>query len=287
MKRLCAILGGVFFLVMTVSAHAADLYAATASGGPGQLYLLNAATGAVLDDIGPLNDIAGTNYPMTGLAFHPATGVLYGSTANNPASTAARLVRINPATGLVTVIGAFNAGNPGNPATMADLAFDATGKLYGVGSVGGPQLYSIDLLTGQATVIGNTGLTSTSGGGLDIGPDGTIYGTPTASRYGTYDASGAYTNITNPTKPAGGGAYNALAFDGGVLYGVNSGPGSPPPTHLVTIDPATGAVTDIGASVDALDAIAFVVPEPSMMTLLAASACVTTLRARRSQRRRR
>ena len=266
-------------------ARAAILYAATAAGDSGQLYTLNPATGAMVQNIGPLNDVAGTNYPITGLAFHPTTGVLYGSTGNNPAATAARLVTINPATGLVTVIGSFNAGptnSSGTPATMGDLAFDSTGNLYGVGTIGGPQLYSINIATAQATVIGSTGITSTTGGGVDVSPSGVIYGTPTASRFGTYDGvTGAYTNIANPAKPSGG-AYGALAFDGSTLYGLNVGSGSPPPTNLVTIDSTTGAVTNLGSSVASLDAIAFApVPEPATWTLLFAPAALAALRRRR------
>jgi hypothetical protein len=50
---------------------------------------------------------------------------------------------------------------------------------------------------------------------------------------------------------------------------MNTGPGSPPPTHLVTIDPATGAVTDLGASLASLDAIAFTpIPEPTALALI-------------------
>jgi hypothetical protein len=205
------------------------------------------------------------------MAFHPATKVLYGSTGNNPDTTAGLFVRINPATALVTVIGPFNAGptnSSGVPATMADLAFDGAGNLYGVGSIGGPQLYSININNGQATAIGSSGLTSTSGGGLAISDGGVYYGTPTASRYGTYNSiSGAYTNITNPAKPGGGGSYAALEFGGGILYGINSAPGSPPPTYLVSIDPPTGTVTNLGQSPDSIDAIAWI-PEPGTMTLL-------------------
>jgi hypothetical protein len=232
----------------------------------------------MVQHIGPLNDAGSVNYPITGLAFHPITGVLYGSTGNNPASTAGLFVSINPATALVSVIGPFNAGpvnTSGTPATMADIAFDSAGNLYGVGSIGGPQLYSINLGNGQATVIGNTGLTSTTGGGLAINSGGTAYGTPTASRYGTYDlGTGAYTNITNPVKPGGGGAYAALDFDGNVLYGLNSAPGSPPPTYLATID-AAGNVTPMGQSVNSLDAIAFLIPEPGTLLLsaIASVAC--------------
>ena len=266
-------------------AGAAVMYGATAAGAAGTLYILDSATGAALTTVGPLNDVGATNYPITGLAVHPITGVLYGSTGNNPTATAARLVTIDPLTALVTVIGSFNAGptnTEGTPATMADIGFDAAGNLYGVGSIGGPQLYSINIASGQATVIGSTGLTSTTGGGLAISATGVFYGTPTASRYGTYDSTtGVYTNITNPTKPTGGGAYGALEFgEGGVLYGLNVGPGSPPPTALVTIDPATGVVTNLGASVNSLDAIAVVIPEPASVVLLG-GAIVSILLARR------
>jgi hypothetical protein len=223
----------------------------------------------MLQDIGPLNDLSSFNYPVTGLAVNPITGVLYGSTGNSAPGAEARLITINPATAQVTVIGSFNAGpvnTGGTPATMSDLAFDAAGNLYGIGSIGGPQLYSINKVTGQATVIGSTGLTSTSGGGLAISPGNIFYGTPTSSRFGTYNSStGAYSNIATPTKPVGG-AYAALAFDpNGTLYGLDLGPDVS--THLVTIDPATAGVTDLGISVTRLDAIAFI-PEPGSASLL-------------------
>jgi hypothetical protein len=278
------------FVLFVPQVDAATLYGATASGSPGNLYKLDLSTGAALENVGPLNDALGTNYPITGMAFHPVTRVLYGSTGNNPADTAGLFVRIDPATALVTVIGPFNTGvtnSGGTPSTMADLAFDASGNLYGVSSIGGPQLYSIAINTGQATVIGNSGLTSTTGGGLAISSGGVAYGTPTASRYGTYDlGAGTYTNITNPTKPGGGGAYAALEFDPttGVLYGLNSAPGSPPPTFLATIDPPTGTVTSVGGSVQALDAIA-IIPEPGTFALLLVSLVVGGFSARRPTRR--
>lgn len=273
MKLKYLALAGIGLLTLSTQVHAAKLYATTAAGAAGKLYTLNPATGAVVDDLGFLNDSNGVNYPITGLAFHPSTGVLYGSTGNNPEETAARLVTIDPVTSQVTVIGSFNAGpenSNGVPSTMADLAFDRDGNLYGVGSIGGPQLYSINTVTAQATVIGSTGLSSTTGGGLAIGKSGVFFGTPTASRYGTYNSgTGSFTNITNPAKPAGGGGYGALDLYGGVLYGLNVGPGSPPPTHLVTINKLTGAVTDLGASPDSIDAIAFQIPEPATLALFA------------------
>jgi hypothetical protein len=266
------------------AARAAVMFGATSAGGPGELFTLNSATGAAITDVGPIHDAGNVNYPITGLAVNPISGVLYGSTGNAGAVDAL-LVTINPLTALATVIGPFNAGptnSSGTPATMADLAFDSAGNLYGVGSIGGPQLYSINKATGQATVIGNTGLTSTTGGGLDVSPANVFFGTPTSTRFGTYNSTtGAYTNIAAPTKPLGG-AYAALAFDGPTLYGLNLGPGPALATDLVTIDTATGAVTVVGSSVPALDAIAFVpIPEPGSFALLAISGTIVAAMNRR------
>jgi hypothetical protein len=263
--------------------YAGTLYGTTAAGAAGELFILNPATGAMIQDIGPLNDISSLNYPITGLAMNPITGVLYGSTGNSTPGTEARLVTINPTTAQVTLIGSFNAGpvnTGGTPSTMADLAFDAAGNLFGIGSIGGPQLYSINQLTGQATVVGSTGLTSTSGGGLAISAGHIFYGTPTSTRFGTYDPNtGAYSNIAAPTRPVSG-AYAGLSFDEtGTLYGLNLGSSSLL-THLVTINPLTGAVTDLGQSVANLDAIAFV-PEPGTASLFIFGLAGLLIRARR------
>ena len=161
------------------------------------------------------------------------------------------LVKIDPTTAQVTPIGNFGLATGG---TMADLSFDpTTGTLYGIGSVGGADLYSIDTTTGVATKVGDAGFTITEGGGVAVSPTGTVYGTPRLANFGTYDkTSGAYTDIANPAKPALGG-YGALAFDGNTLYGLNLGG----PPHLVTIDPTNGNVTDVVPTLTSLDAIAF------------------------------
>ncbi|MEO5802738.1 MAG: hypothetical protein ABIR24_04350 [Verrucomicrobiota bacterium] len=255
---LCALI--VTFGLTSPSANAGILYASTAAGAAGELYIINSANGAMVQDVGPLNDSSSVNYPMTGLAFHPSSGVLYGSTGNSVVSTAAKLVTINPNTCLVTVIGSFNAGpvnGSGTPATMADLAFDNAGNLYGVGSIGGPQLYTINISTGQATLVGPTGLTSTTGGGLAVNSAGFFYGSPTATRFGTYNStSGAFSNIAAPAPTPALSGYATFAFDeNDVLFSINLAPAGV--THLVTFNLATGVNTDLGASVTSLDAIAF------------------------------
>lgn len=252
MKFFTALLMAVSSFGLSVRAEAA-LFGATASGFAGELYILDPATGAVVQDIGPLNDNLSTNYPITGLAFSPLTGMLYGSTANS-APVPGHLVTVDPATALVTDIGSFNL----TLGTLADLTFDNAGNLYGISSKSGPQLYSVDLSTGQATQIGSTGLVSTEGGGIAVSPNGVFFASPDHTRFGTYDpTTGAYTNITAPGLPTAPGAYAALSFKDGVLYGLWSAPGNPPPTLLVTLDTTSGGVTNLGSSVAALDAIAF------------------------------
>jgi hypothetical protein len=191
---------------------------------------------------------------MTGLAFDPVSGVLYGSsTAASPdPSTTDQLVTINPATGLVTPIGDFGLGSG---TSMTDIAFDpVTHVLYGIGSVGGAHLYKINPSTAQSTKVGDSGFTATNGGGLAISASSVVYGSPLPANFGTYDeTTGAYTNIGTPTLPNGRG-FGALKFNGNVLYGIEVGTAS----HLVTIDTATGAVTDIGATAATkLDGLAF------------------------------
>jgi hypothetical protein len=228
---------------------AATLYGATSAGAPGELFILDKATGAVITDIGPLNDSDANNYSVTGLAFDPTTGVLYGSTGGH---TGTELLTIDPATALVTVVGDYNTGVGGN--TMADIAFDSAGNLYGISSVGGANLYTIDINTGQATEVAASGLSFTAGGGLAISSSGVFFCTPQTTEFGTMDpTTGAYTHIADPARPAGNSAsYGSLAFDGNTLYGMDLGG----PPHLVIFDLA-GNVTDLGTSTDNIDAIAF------------------------------
>ena len=269
MKTYSFVFSALFILALSVQADASTMYGATSSGH-GELYILNPATGGALQDVGPLNDVTGLNYSVTGLAFDPISGVLYGSTGG---VSGTKLLTINPGTGSVSVVGSFSAGT----ATMTDLSFDQSGNLWGITSSGGAKLASINKVTGAATVMPASGVSFTEGGGLAISSGGVFYGAPIPGEYGTYNSTtGAYTHIATPATPAGGGTYGALAFDGAKLYGDNLLPGGGGGlTHLVAIDPTTGNVTDIGASVTHLDAIAFQVPEPGTIALLLGTALIS------------
>ena len=99
----------------------------------------------------------GTFFPnpgdtINGLAFNPADNLLYGS-INGP-SRVGGLVRIDTSTGHGTF---WSSTQP-----LADIAFNPqTGVLYGVDNGGGRDpdaLYTIDLATGQTSLLGLTGL---------------------------------------------------------------------------------------------------------------------------------
>ena len=226
--------------------------------GVGELYKLNPANGALLQDIGPTN-MGGTNVGITGLAFHPTTQVLYGSTSNK--SSVRALVTIDPLTAQVTLVGPFNVVVGGNPVTMADIAFDSAGNLYGVSSGLTADLYTINIATGAATIVGTSGILSTTGGGIAINSSGVAYSSPTDVLFGTFDRNtGAFNFINNPGLPLGAGsAYSALAFNpaNSLLYGINLNTNSPFQARLVTLNTSTAAATDLGATVTSLDAIAF------------------------------
>jgi PEP-CTERM motif-containing protein len=271
MKRLMMnLIAGMLLLVATDGvAQAATLYAATGSTGVnGELYILNPANGSVITDVGALVDVLGNHYGLTGLRFNTVTGLLYGSTANASPTDPGWLVTVNPLTAIVTPVGPYAAGSH---VTMSDLAF-ASGNMYGV-SGQTSSFYLINQLTGTATVIGDTGISFKVGGGLAANSTGTIYGTDNLTLYTYNDATGAATLVAALTG-APNNTVNALAFDASnVLFGVNTNPGNDPaPTHLITINTSSGAVTDLGASVNNLDALAWqvtAVPEPSTLLLLA------------------
>jgi hypothetical protein len=265
-----AILGMAAFSLLVGGAGAARaeiLYAATGSGGiNGELVTLNIGTGAVATDIGPLVDSAGHHYGLTGLAFQPGTGVLFGSTTSLSPTAPASLVIVNPNTARVTVVGPFNQFG----ATMSDITFRG-GQLYGNSGASG-EFYSINTKTGAATDIGPTGVGVTFGGGLAANSHGIIFGSPQPGPGDlfTYNPlTGHATDVATLTGAPLSGAINALSFDAGdVLFGINNSQGGPfSQTHLIRIGPVTGQITDIGPSLSNLDALAFLVPEPASLTL--------------------
>jgi hypothetical protein len=267
-------------LVPANPARADVFYAASGSNGvAGNLYTLDPTTG-IATLVGPLVDSSGAAYGLTGLAFQPGTNVLYGSTANASPTNSGDLVTVNPATGLVTDIGAFGVGF-----TMADITFTPDGTLFGWHSAGNHSLYTINLTTGAATLVATSNInTRFGGGGLASSSSGVIFSTPdgTTNPPGnlfTIDRTTGQAALIAPLSggPVGDNVINAMAFNSqGILFGINTDRGFPAATHLVRINTTTGAITDVGATPDNLDALAILrpaqapaIPEPTSLMLLA------------------
>jgi len=277
-------------LVCASSAVAQTLYVASGSNGvAGQLHTINPANGATVSTIGQLRDATGAPYGLTGLAFHPTTGVLYGSVANFSDTNPGFLVSVNPNTAVVTPIGPFT----NVIGTMADISFRQDGTLFGWESAGPHRLGTINLTTGTATTIGaGVGTAVFGGGGLAARrTDGTLFVAPDgASGPRTLRTVDAVTGVTTTIGPLSGlpagftsGSLTAMDFDGaGNLVGLLSDRGGIAQTHLVTINQTTGAVTSRGlTTLTDLDAMAFIIPEPGSAALLGGAAAALALRRRR------
>lgn len=264
-------------MIFSDSAAAAQvLYGATGSRGiDGQLVTINTLTGSATV-VGPLQNAAGSKYGLTALAFHPTTGVLFGATTNQSATSPGSLVTINPATGVVTTIGSFGVG-----ISFGDLAFSSTGVLFGTRNVGG-DLFTVDLATGTGTLIGASGIaTGSSGHGMAMSSTSTLFTVPDAKFLYTFNTG---TGVATQGVAVTGGPFtqniNAMDFNAaGTLFAVNNNNNSA--THLVTLNTSTGAITDIGASIDNLDAISFqTVPEPATISLIVCGAFLLCRRKR-------
>ncbi len=225
------------------------LYGATS--GAGSLYTINPATGAatmVHALVGASN--ASLTYGISGLAFQPGTGTLYGSTSPDSPNSGNSLVTINPANGQVTVIGATGTGR-----AYTDISFAPNGTLYGwlIGSGASTiSAATINLTTGAGTSLGSPQTPSglPDGGGLAVNASGVIYVaanghagapcSPSTSCSGALwtinPANGATTTVATLTGgPGSAPTITALAFSpSGVLYGIEGGDGGAT-WNLITI----------------------------------------------------
>ena len=226
-----------------------------ASGGSdkvvGNLYTINLAT-ATGTLVAPIRMHGDTAVGITGLATHPATGVLYGITSAQSPVNPGSLVTIDPATGRAELVAPLGA--PGS-----DIAFDNDGHLY-VWLPGSRQLGEVDLATAAVRAIGPPGPSGTTGG-IAIDDKGQAFVTPVGA-VGQLDRVDTKTGVITPGPTLVGapfpGGINAMTFSpSGLLLALNTNAGSPASVRLVAINTATGVVSAIGSLPDDSDGIAF------------------------------
>ncbi|MCI0636209.1 MAG: hypothetical protein L0206_20195, partial [Actinobacteria bacterium] len=214
-------------------------------GGPSTLYRLDPRDGSVIQTIGPI----GFN-EVVGLAFHPVTGVLYG-TSNGGGG---QLIRIDPKTGAGIAVG------PTGP-QIPDLSFAPSGTLYGWDEPSNDDLVTINLTTGAVTTVGNCGL-GTGQLGLAVDVTGNLRMKSSTTLYSVDRVTGACSGSVALSAP--GSLHNSLAYaPGGILYSLERQGGT---TEIFTIDAQTGAVRSVGTNAIAtLAALAFKPVRPTSL----------------------
>src|ERR1700730_246722 len=267
-SRILLLILGAGLLALSPLRAQEKIYIASGSGGVGgNLYIVDPATAATTL-VGPITNLSGGGaIGLTGLAFSPLNGKLYGITSNSTTggNTVVRsLVTINTTTAVATVIGSLGFAN-------SDISFRSDGTLYGYeagGSTSGPRsMTTINLTTGAATQVG-TALPSgslTFGGGLAFSPSGTLYLSATGLQ-GSLDTLDPTTGARSPATPMSGapfqtGVLNAMDFNAnGTLFAINQS-SSTNDNYLVMINLVNGVVTQIGPTPSNLptniDAMAF------------------------------
>jgi hypothetical protein len=241
--------------LFTPAASAAPvLYGATGASDadtlpPSNLYTIDPATGATTV-VGPIGKA------VTGLAVDGTSGALYGVTAGvSLDGSERRLLVIDPASGASTVVGSLGTNE------IEDIAFSALGQLYGWNE-SGDDLVKIDKSSGAIAATGDSGLGVTFGDGLAFDRNGALWGLLDGDFGHVFKidpATGAVTARAHlsgsPNRTGAAISAASTACDGLTMYGVVNDFGGA--ANLVTIDLATGAIASKGASVPALDALAW------------------------------
>ncbi len=258
-------------LSCSVFASAQTIYVA---GGP----ISAAATPGVLGTINPITGvfslIGTTSTELTGIAFSPITGVLYGVSAD-----ATTLYTVNAATGALTTVGATGLGT--GTFDIADgLAFRSDGTLFLADATGAggsaSNLYTVSTTTGAASVVGAIGNQSSATIGFD--GSGNLFEINNQVTPNTLvslnQSTGAGTTVGSvPFRDISG-----LAFSNGILFGFTdtNQSGANTTNSVVAVNTTTAGATfissyNLGNGNVITAATPFqgaAVPEPSTLALL-------------------
>ena len=239
-------------------------------GGAATFYSVNPNTGAA-------TAIGAIGFNQVGAISFDTSGILYG-VGNRISDGAQVLLKINPATGAGTQVGATTQS-----ASFQDIAFrNSDGALYGYS---GGDIYTFNITTGAATLLGNAGDGFPSGNGLAFSPFDTLYKADNNNLSTIDQSTGAATVVEPLNYPTFGDRVNAMKFDNstGVLWASVKDGGTT--NYLATVDLVNGNVTEIGMTQTGTDGLVValaLIPEPGTLTLVGMSlAGLLTLRRRK------
>jgi hypothetical protein len=245
---LCSSAEGQTLYAVSFRTHSDPSY----KGVEGNLYRVDPAT-SVTTLVAPLRLDGRESIGLDGLAVHPKTGEFFGVTAATTGPVPRSLVRLDPATGTVSLIG--NLGIYGS-----DISFDAEGTLY-IWLPETSQVGRVDLKTGTVTAVGAPRSATATQGGIKV-TSRSIALIAASSGTGTLDRIDLRTGAITAGVRLKGARYPELITGltespNGTLLGVNTNAGTPALADLVTIDLGTGQVTTIGPLPNDTNAIAF------------------------------
>lgn len=260
MKSIRFLVSMAIAATLASSAGAETLYAVSMrtysdpsyKGVEGNLYEVSTETGTTRL-ITSLNLRGKTPVGLDGLAIHPRTGAFYGITAPSSSVIPRTLVTLDPLTGVVTPIGDLGV-------VSSDIEFDEDGTLY-AWLPNTRQLGTVDLATGATTPLGKPSPKGAPKGGFTLIGRGKAL-VAAAGGTGTLDTIDIVTGEIIPGPALSGAPFaeliNGLAMSPKrVLYGINTSGAQPTPANLVKIDPASGAVSNVGPLPNDTDALAF------------------------------
>lgn len=214
---------------------------------------------------------------FSSLEFAP-DGTLYGFTN----LTDARLYVIDPVSFSATEVGPLGT----DFLFEGSLAFSPDGMAYGTNNDGeaNPQLLTLDLLTGEASIVGTI-----TGGRHDINgmawrSDGMLIGLDRVTNsFLQIDPSNANSMPLAPAIPLAGAVGGMAAVGDDTAYFVTGGPGAslPGSNELWELDLLTGQHTPVGSlspTITGSGLSGLAVPEPASLVLLIAGAFVVVRR---------
>jgi hypothetical protein len=269
--RTLAPLGALVGLLMMPVVAGADLIGV---GFGGNVFRINETTGVGVT-------VGSSGFATLNSLASNSSGVLY-SAEDDPSRTQ-RLVTINPATGAGTAGAVLNFGAV-NPDVRA-LAFSPSDVLFAanntgpIGQLNPDDIFTINVATGVATLVGPTGRSGIQG--LDFGPGGVLYGWDVDAGLVTINTSTGVATDVNPLIEGTSAIQSIVFTSDGRLFGAREA--------LFTISPATGAFSVIGSGgyTDVRGIEIFgpaAVPEPSALLLIASPVAALAMYAWRRRR---